>query len=159
MRDSLAVAVESRDIRYWHQAKDWHVTLSFQSHVTAQQLQHLIAGVASVAKAAPSFELPVRFADGIGFAKPYYLALHLALNEPLIRLKQCVDSLVYDAGLVVESRQFVPHVSLAKIKDDNQSWRFDMVPVTLTATSLALYQSTPAEHGVNYNIITCTDFC
>ncbi|TAN49077.1 MAG: RNA 2',3'-cyclic phosphodiesterase [Rhodospirillales bacterium] len=100
----------------WVEPKNHHVTLAFAGEVDEAVAGHLDQELAEI-KGAP---FPLEIA-GVGSfeskGKLKSLWADVKLSEPLSILQGRVAGACARAGIVLESRKFKPHVSLARFKD------------------------------------------
>lgn len=109
--DALTVLQSGVDGARWRPFEAFHVTLAFigetDRHGEARALDAL-SGVE-----AASFELTLQGADYFGGSDPRAVWAGIAACPPLIHLQKKVERLLRMAGFSLESRKFVPHVTLA----------------------------------------------
>lgn len=102
----------------WTRPAQLHVTLRFLGDVPLEQIEPIVARLASV-RVAP-FVLPV---EGVGAfppgRPPHVLWIGTGSGHPrLFQLRQRVDDALLAAGLQLDVRTFHPHVTLARVTED-----------------------------------------
>lgn len=90
----------------------FHVTLVFLGTCTPQELTDLDAGLAGLR--VERFSLTPQGVGAFGGGTPRHLFSTFADSEPLRRLQTKIERVARDAGLEVERRKFIPHVTLAR---------------------------------------------
>lgn len=100
----------------WLSRENLHITLRFigevEEHVAAQ-LDMMFHGLR-----APPFSLILRGAGVYQKGKiPHTLWAGVEEAAALIHLREKVDQALQRAGIVLESRKFMPHVTLARLKN------------------------------------------
>ena len=100
----------------WTDPEHLHLTLRFIGDVDAQAFRDIREILVSVR--SPSFALHLQ---GVGFfpprGNPRVLWAGINPCEPLIRLRNRIESLLVGSGLEPEGRKFSPHVTLARLKN------------------------------------------
>ena len=107
----------------WTDPTDYHLTLRFigeVDHATFYEIGEALAGVSL----AP-FELSLK---GLGTfpprGLPHTLWAGVDTNESLVPLKRRIDRTLREIGLESERRNFVPHVTLGRIREPIPEARF-----------------------------------
>lgn len=96
----------------WIDADSLHITLLFLGDCDRRDLADLDAGLAGMRM--ERFALVPKGVGAFGGAKPRLLYADFASSEPLLRLHGKVERIARAAGIEVERRKFVPHVTLAR---------------------------------------------
>ena len=96
----------------WVDAENFHITLVFLGNCTTRQLADLDTGLAALRM--ERFEVELAGTGAFGGAKPRLLYADIAENESLRRLQSKTERMAREVGIEVESRKFVPHVTLAR---------------------------------------------
>jgi 2'-5' RNA ligase len=116
LRDRLAGLGGGVPGARWTEPGNLHLTLRFIGEVEEGMLADIHAGLAAVS--APAFDLVLegtgRFGAG---ARTRALWAGVEGNAALQHLQQKVESAVVRTGLPAEERKFIPHVTLARLKD------------------------------------------
>jgi len=120
----------------WIRPENLHLTLRFIGEVPEDLASDIDAALSGLR--APGF--PVRL-DGIGdFSRgrhPHSLWVGAVKAEPLMRLQGKIESALVRTGLRPEERKFMPHVTLARLKEVKRH------RVEAWAAEHGAFQSTP----------------
>lgn len=99
----------------WEMPEQFHLTLRFIGERDGSELEEIRVALAAV-RSLPFF-LQVR---GIGFfpaqQEPHTLWVGVEQSEPLLRLRQQIESSLKRIGLEPEQRKFTPHITLARLR-------------------------------------------
>jgi 2'-5' RNA ligase len=155
LRDLLIDTMEGLDGARWQGDEQLQLTLRFVGEVDAPQANDLADALWAV-RAEP-FVLRVR---GVGhFARKRRASALWAAFEPsegLAILHRRVERACRAAGLVPETRKFVPHVTIARLNASTgpiDGWLAQHGRLTSPAWPVerfVLYESQLADHGANY---------
>lgn len=103
----------------WTEAENLHLTLRFIGEVPDDALADIDAALSAID--APGFDLVL---DGVGVfgsgRNARMLWAGVERNEALNHLQAKVESALVRIGLAREERKFIPHVTLARLKDAPQ---------------------------------------
>ena len=99
----------------WIDRESYHITLRFAGDIDEAQAREL-AGALDRVEAAP-FTLQLKGVDVFGGNKPHSLHVTLAASPELKRLQAAHERVCQLMGFEPEGRKFIPHVSLARLKD------------------------------------------
>jgi RNA 2',3'-cyclic 3'-phosphodiesterase len=101
----------------WIDPENYHITLRFIGDID-DRLAHEIASLLDGVKRR-SFE--VRFGGVISFGghKPRAIVVSVEPIQPLIELQSELERLMQRLGLEPESRKFMPHVTLARLRNSS----------------------------------------
>jgi 2'-5' RNA ligase len=118
VRDFLAGLTQPLPGVTWTHADQLHVTLRFLGDVSVEQLEPMIARLATV-RVAP-FILPV---EGVGTfppnRPPRVVWIGVGSGHPrLFQLRQRLDDALLASGLQLDVRTFHPHVTLARVTEN-----------------------------------------
>jgi len=99
----------------WIDPADYHLTLRFVGDVDPHTARAVDAALAEMRPRGP---VPVVFEgfDSFGGDRPHALIVRVKLSAELAELQADVERRLRRAGLPVEKRKFVPHVTLARLK-------------------------------------------
>ena len=110
----------SRNAR-WVRPESMHVTLKFIGHAAPEKLEAIRAALASVRSSEP-VELQFR---GIGFfpneRSPRVIWCGMAASANLAPLAADIERVLEALGIARESRDFVPHLTLARFNSPEKS--------------------------------------
>lgn len=96
----------------WIADEVFHVTLAFLGNCTPEELTDLDAGISGIRM--EKFSLTPQGVGAFGGGTPRQLYSTFADSEPLRRLHGKILRLARDAGIDIERRKFIPHVTLAR---------------------------------------------
>ena len=96
----------------WIEEESFHITLNFLGDCDRHQLNDLDAALAALS--VERFELSVAGTGAFGGGTPHLLYAGLEENTPLRRLQTKTALAAREAGIAIESRKYVPHVTLAR---------------------------------------------
>lgn len=99
----------------WIDPQEIHLTLRFIGEVDGAAARDVESALESVA--APAFPVTLSGVGQFGDGKPHTLWAGVAPCEPLMRLAAKIDQALQRAGLPPEGRRYMPHVTLARLKD------------------------------------------
>ena len=115
IRAALAALIGGVPGARWVAAESYHVTLQFIGEVDDPQADDLHGELLRVT--APSFDLKIRGVGSFGTrTRPSSLWAGIDKMPPLTFLKDKVDRAVVAAGFEAEDRKFMPHVTLARLR-------------------------------------------
>lgn len=141
----------------WVKPEGMHLTLHFFGEQTDEMVQKIIRHSENELKQVIPFTLhytkPLIFG---GNRNPKVIGLELSCSQEMIMLKKKVDNLVQSLGLKVETRPFVPHLTLGRVKKTHHTALYaDYLKQTidlpkLPVNTLILYQSLLSPQGATY---------
>ena len=97
----------------WIDPERYHVTMRFVGDVDAITARHFMSALAGID--FPSFELRLTGLGSFGGNKPRALWAGVEPPEPVIALQRAHERAARVAGLPAETRNFTPHVTLARL--------------------------------------------
>lgn len=116
LRERLTVLAGGVPNARWVESRNLHVTLRFVGEVDEAVAQEVHDRLSAVR--APAFDLLL---EGLGTfqsgRRPNALWAGVRRRPELVHLRDKVESAVVRAGLPPEPRRFLPHVTLARLKD------------------------------------------
>jgi len=136
----------------WVAPDHLHVTLQFIGDVSTDLvpkiIHHVQQHINSIAPMALQFGKLCLFPSP---RKPRLIILRVGPDEALLPLAQAVAAGVQAAGVEIDKRPFVGHLSLARLKDRCRPKLVDDYNFNdFTLNDIVLYQSTPSEQGSVY---------
>lgn len=146
----------SADLR-WVAPRNWHLTLAFLGNQPSAWLDRLRDGCQGFLQAA-SFEKALRLqgcrVGGFPDARGRIVALELPAHPKLLALKSGLDQVLRQQGFEPESRDFRPHITLARFERD-EARPVAPLPcdIPLTFTRVTLFQSLPRDGKAEYSAI------
>lgn len=138
----------------WVVPPQLHLTLKFLDQVDDTKRLHIEDTLSMVSQSHTPFDLPVGAVD---FAPNHTMIWVLAVPDPaLLELHQDLDSNMLPLGFAAERRQFLPHITLARL---GQGYNGD-IPFMVTwpggrmlVDALSLYESRLEPHGSRYDLL------
>jgi 2'-5' RNA ligase len=122
----------------WVRPEAMHITLKFIGEVRAEQLTPIRAALAPVGSTAP-VEIQFR---GLGFfpneRRPRVFWCGMEASPNLAELAAAVDHALVPLGIPAESRDFVPHLTLARFQTEGKP-RKDLETLVSAAGELKSY--------------------
>jgi 2'-5' RNA ligase len=138
-----------------------HLTLAFLGEVPERQLED--AHEFFVAIRVGAFSLSF---DGLGLFggdRPRAAYAALAPSEPLMRLQRKVEGAARQAGIAVEGRRYLPHVTLGRFRPPGleEMMRLERAVASamgfragpMQVSEFVLYESTLARGGSRYDVL------
>ncbi|BDA86676.1 RNA 2',3'-cyclic phosphodiesterase [Aureimonas sp. SA4125] len=98
----------------WIDVENYHLTLRFVGDVESRLADELVAALDRVER--PGFELSLSGVGAFGSKKPHSFYAGVAPSAPLEALQGDIDRICRRLGLPSDSRKFVPHVTLARLR-------------------------------------------
>ncbi|PZO01911.1 MAG: RNA 2',3'-cyclic phosphodiesterase [Hyphomicrobiales bacterium] len=139
----------------WIDPADYHITLRFLGDVdrrTANDLDAFLADIRS-----DPFEVTLDEIGSFGGDKPRAVFARVQPTPRLSELQADLERLMRRLGMPAEGRKFVPHVTLARLRDTSPldvahylGLHPIMRPITFTARRLALMSSRDSVGGGPY---------
>jgi len=99
----------------WIDPENYHITLRFAGDIDPLQARAFASALEGIA--FDSFEISLDGLGSFGGNKPRALWAAVKLSEPLLRLQKAHERAARLTGLPPETRNFSPHVTLARLKD------------------------------------------
>ena len=99
----------------WIDRESCHITLRFIGDIETGQARELAAALDGI-EAAP-FMVQLKGVDVFGGNRPHSLHVTIADSAELKRLQAAQERVCQLLGLAPEGRKFIPHVTLARLKD------------------------------------------
>jgi 2'-5' RNA ligase len=142
----------------WEPAENLHLTLRFIGEVDNGVFADIAEGLAEIA--APAFDLEIK---GIGHfddrRRVHALWAALAPAPALRHLRDKIESLLVRLGLEPERRKFLPHITLARLRDTPsdrvaafESHHNLMALAPFRVGEFHLYSSRPGKDRAAYHI-------
>lgn len=158
VRERLAAVQGGLDGARWVDPENLHLTLRFVGEVDEGVAEDLASALAGLRALAFPLELV-----GIGHfekrGRPSALWVGVAPNPALDRLYHRVEAAARRAGLPLEGRKFMPHITLARCRGDVSGsavarWMAQAMPFQVApfpVTEVVLFRSTLGHAGPTYN--------
>jgi RNA 2',3'-cyclic 3'-phosphodiesterase len=150
----------------WVQPESLHITLKFIGHITDEQLPGVRAALIAIRPREP-VDLHYR---GIGFfpnpRRPRVLWCGVDASPHLVKLAAEIESALEPLGVTRESREFVPHLTLARLGRSAQPSNLARAVESLKdqdfgntrETKFHLYESILKPHGSQYKKLETYSF-
>ncbi len=140
-------------------AENLHLTLAFLGDVSNDDLTELHEALTSLS--APGFPLKIKGLDVFG-RRPRAIWAGVEPNASLTHLQSKVTSAARRAGLTLERRRFVPHVTLTRFRQSEEAAphvaqivathaAFELSP--LQVRTFALFSSHLRSDGAQYDVL------
>jgi RNA 2',3'-cyclic 3'-phosphodiesterase len=141
----------------WMEASDFHITLRFIGDIDDGLGRELAYALERIE--VKPFSISLKGVDVFGGNKPHAIIVHVEENAELRRLQLVHERVCQSLGLDPESRKFVPHVTLARLRDtDPKDLRNFIESHALyrskpfTVERFVLYSSRPSRGGGPYAV-------
>ena len=115
LRKSSDVQKTATDVR-WTPESNWHVTLAFLGDQSPQTLLHLQRDLEQLCHVASGVSSDITCLTRFPDAKSRIFAALLDPSDSLIELQRNVSRLCDERGIALDTRQFKPHIILARFK-------------------------------------------
>lgn len=157
LRERLAALSSGLPGARWVEGRNLHLTLRFIGEVeegVAQEVHELLTEIR-----APRLALTLDGFGTFGRSSPNALWAGVEKSPGLARLQSKVESACARAGLPAEGRKFVPHVTLARLKDAPvgriQEWIAGHSPfrAEFDADEFVLFRSHLGRTGAEYEAV------
>lgn len=139
----------------WAVPENLHITLGYFGRVSTEYTKTLDHELAC--GAGGGFKLSLQGADVFGSSKPHTLWLGVSPTPPLMALNKHIHNAARRAHVKMETRKYVPHISLAYVRDGvhladlsrfiRKNINFKSKPFIVD--QFALYSSRPQKKGSN----------
>ena len=123
----------------WQAREQLHLTLRFIGEVEGREAAMLDDALAGIV--APAFSLQLHAVGQFGNKQPHSLWAGVRKNEALEHLQRKVDSAIRRVGQPQDAHKFIPHVTLARLRNPDPGRMLDWL------TYNALYTSPEFEAG------------
>ena len=121
----------------WIDRESFHITLRFIGDID-HDLGHEVAQALEDTDFRP-FSVSIKSIDVFGGNKPHAIIARIEDNTELNRLQMAHERLCQALGLPPEGRKFIPHITLARLRDP------DPIALRSFIESHGLYRSRPIE--------------
>lgn len=139
----------------WSAPENLHITLRFIGEVddvTASDIDGMLETLHM-----PAFDLSLKGVGLFGGKDPHSLWIGVAPCEALTRLAAKIESLLQRMGLEPDARKYMPHVTIARLKDVPQPRLNGFIAdhavfdsAAFSVRDFGLYSSHPTAHGSQY---------
>jgi RNA 2',3'-cyclic 3'-phosphodiesterase len=97
----------------WIDPADFHVTLCFVGDVDNRIARELALELSR--QQTEAFALTLKSVDVFGSKKPHAIVVGVEENEELLSLQRAQERLCRMLGIEIETRKFIPHVTIARL--------------------------------------------
>lgn len=101
----------------WIDPENYHLTLRFIGDVD-DAIAHEIASMLGRVRRGP-FELRLNGLSSFGGRKPRAVVATVSPSQPLVEVQSEQDRMMQRIGLEPEGRKYIPHVTLARLRDSS----------------------------------------
>ncbi len=99
---------------HWVEPENYHITLRFAGDISETQAEDFAGALGDIE--AAGFPLQLEGVGSFGGDKPRSLWVGVHRSEALIRLQRAHERAARLAGLAPETRNFAPHVTIARLR-------------------------------------------
>jgi 2'-5' RNA ligase len=157
-RAALAVQQFLLPLPHREPPENLHLTLVFLGEVQDRVLEEAHERFAALRQ--PAFALEVAGLGLFGGDRPRAAFAAIARSEPLLRLQQKLDLAARQAGITLEQRRYLPHVTLGRFRPPALEDRLRLERAVaeqggfragpLPVREVVLFESRPGRGGVRY---------
>ncbi|MEM6415124.1 MAG: RNA 2',3'-cyclic phosphodiesterase [Pseudomonadota bacterium] len=142
----------------WVNPNNFHITLIFAGDLDVRQITDIDSTLSSLSQT--SFSLVLSGSGFFGKKQPNSLWVGVAQNDPLSLLQSKIQTAVRRIPIDVQTRKYVPHVTLAYLKraqrEDAEQWCLINAMATVGPIPISefhLYASHLGKEGSHYEIL------
>ncbi|MBS9722309.1 RNA 2',3'-cyclic phosphodiesterase [Tianweitania sp. BSSL-BM11] len=99
----------------WIDVENYHITLRFIGDVEGHVADEIANALDRIRR--PSFSLKLAGLGAFGSKKPHSIYATVAPSTELLQLQGEIERICQRLGLAADSRKFVPHVTLARLRN------------------------------------------
>lgn len=139
----------------WIDPENYHVTLRFIGDIDGYAANEIASTLVRINRRP--FEVSLRGLSSFGSKKPRAVVASVVPSRPLMELQAELERLMQRFGLDPEGRKFIPHVTLARLRDSSNQDVADYLSVrgyfptrTFTASRFVLFSSRDSVGGGPY---------
>lgn len=140
----------------WIDPENYHITLRYMGDIDGRVADEVAEGLDMLTGVEP-FPLTLSHLGVFGGNKPRALYAGLDPSEPLDRLQASQERLLQRLGLEPEGRKFVPHVTLARLRETTAAdlarhiaHAGQFMPLSFTVDRFVLFSSRESVGGGPY---------
>lgn len=158
-----ASSIDSPAYVKWVSQENLHITLKFLGDVNSKEVPEIERKAKESASRINPFEINIEMLSGFpnpGFPKVIWLGSN-SPPEEIFQLQKDLESRLEDLGFEKENRDYVPHVTLGRTKDENKAKIEQMGSKlkshdlednwSVSVDRLTLMESTLKSHGPEYD--------
>ena len=156
--------IDSKRKINWVSGRNLHLTLSFVGSIDSVELNKLKSALNDISEYYDSFKILV---NGTGafpsFEKPRIMWLDIQEGrEELINIQDKIEKIVTPFKQNQKSENFVPHITIGRIKDFNKNINLDLSTfsnavysdIEIPVKTIYLFKSQLLDTGVEYSVIS-----
>lgn len=139
----------------WIDPENYHVTLRFIGDIDGRAANEIASTLMRINRRP--FEVSLRGLSSFGSKKPRAVVASVVPSRPLMELQAELERLMQRVGLDPEGRKFIPHVTLARLRDSSNQDVADYLAVrgyfptrTFMASRFVLFSSRDSVGGGPY---------
>ncbi len=139
----------------WIDPENYHVTLRFIGDIDGRAANEIAATLVRINR--KPFEVSLRGLSSFGSKKPRAVVATVVPSRPLMELQAELERLLQRFGFDPEGRKFIPHVTLARLRDASSRDVADYLSVrgyfptrTFIASRFVLFSSRDSVGGGPY---------
>ncbi|MFZ5732939.1 MAG: RNA 2',3'-cyclic phosphodiesterase [Pseudomonadota bacterium] len=139
----------------WIDPENYHVTLRFIGDIDSRAASEIASTLVRINR--KPFEVSLRGLSSFGSKKPRAVVASVVPSRPLMELQAELERLLQRFGFDPEGRKFIPHVTLARLRDSSNQDVADYLSVrgyfptrTFTASRFVLFSSRDSVGGGPY---------
>ena len=139
----------------WIDVENYHLTLRFIGDIDGVSANEIASTLERINR--KPFEVSLRGLSSFGSKKPRAVVASVVPSRPLMELQAELERLIQRFGFDPEGRKFIPHVTLARLRDasnqdvaDYLSLRGYFPARTFTASRFVLFSSRASVGGGPY---------
>jgi RNA 2',3'-cyclic 3'-phosphodiesterase len=119
----------------WIDPADFHVTLCFVGDIENRVARELVLELSR--QQTEAFEITLKSVDIFGSKKPHAIVVGVEETPELLSLQKAQERLCRMLGIEIESRKFIPHVTIARLN------RTEPLDLKRFAQTHMIYKSEP----------------
>lgn len=154
LADELALLRGGLPGAKWIEPEDYHLTLRFIGDIGDAMANEVYDRLSSIRR--PAFIVTLEGLMTFGSDKPRAIVARARLTPELTELQADHERAMRRLGLPAETRKFVPHVTIARLRNASAALAADwlgsraLLPKTFAVTNFVLYSSRASTGGGPY---------
>ncbi|MBN9080525.1 MAG: 2'-5' RNA ligase [Rhizobiales bacterium 62-17] len=154
LSDELALLRGGLPGAKWIEPEDYHLTLRFIGDIGDAMANEVYDALSSIRRSA--FTVTLEGLMTFGSDKPRAIVARARPTQELTELQQDHERAMRRLGLPAETRKFVPHVTIARLRNGSAVLAADwlgsraLLPKTFTVTNFVLFSSRASTGGGPY---------
>lgn len=154
LSDELALLRGGLPGAKWIEPEDYHLTLRFIGDIGDAMANEVYDVLSSIRR--PAFVVTLDGLMSFGGEKPRAIVARAKPTPELIELQADLERVMRRLGFPVETRKFVPHVTIARLRNASAALTADwlgsraLLPKTFAVTNFVLFSSRASTGGGPY---------